>query len=55
TAEDLLKHGFVDDIVPRTQLKNTLAQLIALHQPTPTTTPNMVLWESMKLSHTAVE
>ncbi|MDK2459520.1 acetyl-CoA carboxylase, carboxyltransferase subunit beta [Aphanizomenon sp. PH219] len=33
TAEDLLKHGFVDDIVPRTQLKNTLAQLIALHQP----------------------
>ena len=55
TAEDLLKHGFVDDIVPRTQLKNTLAQLIALHQPAPTTTSNMVLWESMKLSHTAVE
>ncbi|MFM7406456.1 MAG: acetyl-CoA carboxylase, carboxyltransferase subunit beta [Cuspidothrix sp.] len=55
TAEDLLKHGFVDEIVSRTQLKNTLAQLIALHQPVSTTTPNMVLWESMKLSHTAVE
>ncbi|MBS3028300.1 MAG: acetyl-CoA carboxylase carboxyltransferase subunit beta [Dolichospermum sp. DET50] len=55
TAEDLLKHGFVDDIVPRTQLKTTLTQLIALHQPLPTTTPNMVLWETMKLSSTAVE
>ncbi|MBD2293260.1 acetyl-CoA carboxylase carboxyltransferase subunit beta [Anabaena sphaerica FACHB-251] len=54
TAEDLLKHGFVDDIVPRTQLKNTLAQLIALHQPMPTT-PNMVLWETMSLSSTGVE
>ncbi|MDD1437133.1 acetyl-CoA carboxylase, carboxyltransferase subunit beta, partial [Dolichospermum sp. ST_sed10] len=50
TAEDLLKHGFVDDIVSRTQLKTTLTQLIALHQPLPTTTPNMVLWETMKLS-----
>ncbi|BAZ87375.1 acetyl-CoA carboxylase, carboxyltransferase subunit beta [Dolichospermum compactum] len=55
TAEDLLKHGFVDDIVPRTQLKTTLAQLIALHQPIPTTTPNMVLWETMKLSSATVE
>jgi len=54
TAEDLLKHGFVDDIVPRTQLKNTLAQLIALHQPV-TTAPPMMLWESMTLSSTAVE
>ncbi len=52
SAEDLLKHGFVDDIVPRTQLKNTLAQLIALHQPIPTA-PNMVLWETMSLSSTA--
>ena len=34
TAEDLLKHGFVDDIVPRTQLKQTLGKLIKLHQPT---------------------
>jgi acetyl-CoA carboxylase carboxyl transferase subunit beta len=32
TAEDLLKHGFVDEIVPRTQLKKVLTQLIALHQ-----------------------
>jgi acetyl-CoA carboxylase carboxyl transferase subunit beta len=55
TAEDLLKHGFVDDIVPRTQLKTTLTQLIALHQPLPTTTPNMVLWETMKLSSATVE
>jgi acetyl-CoA carboxylase carboxyl transferase subunit beta len=55
SAEDLLKHGFVDDIVPRTQLKNTLAQLIALHQPVPTTPP-MVLWETtMSLSSTAAE
>lgn len=35
TAEYLLKHGFVDAIVPRTQLKKTLAQLIRLHQPLP--------------------
>ena len=33
TAEYLLKHGFVDKIVPRTQLKQTLAQLIRLHRP----------------------
>ncbi|WP_008317437.1 acetyl-CoA carboxylase, carboxyltransferase subunit beta [Leptolyngbya sp. PCC 6406] len=33
TAEYLLSHGFVDAIVPRTQLKSTLAQLIRLHQP----------------------
>ncbi|MBF2037216.1 MAG: acetyl-CoA carboxylase carboxyltransferase subunit beta [Leptolyngbyaceae cyanobacterium T60_A2020_046] len=33
TAEYLLNHGFVDAIVPRTQLKGTLAQLIRLHQP----------------------
>jgi acetyl-CoA carboxylase carboxyl transferase subunit beta len=33
TAEYLLAHGFVDAIVPRTQLKKTLAQLIRLHQP----------------------
>jgi acetyl-CoA carboxylase carboxyl transferase subunit beta len=54
TAEDLLLHGFVDDIVPRTQLKNTLAQLIALHQPV-LTTPHMVLWETMSLTSTAAE
>ncbi|MEO1005645.1 MAG: acetyl-CoA carboxylase, carboxyltransferase subunit beta, partial [Cyanobacteria bacterium J06638_38] len=33
TSEYLLEHGFVDTIVPRTQLKRTLAQLISLHQP----------------------
>ncbi|MBN3945604.1 MAG: acetyl-CoA carboxylase, carboxyltransferase subunit beta [Nostoc sp.] len=54
TAEDLLQHGFVDDIVPRTQLKNILARLIALHQPV-LTTPPMVLWETMSLTSTAAE
>ncbi|MEL6786004.1 MAG: acetyl-CoA carboxylase, carboxyltransferase subunit beta [Cyanobacteria bacterium J06607_15] len=33
TSEYLLEHGFVDTIVPRTQLKKTLAQLVSLHQP----------------------
>ncbi len=33
TSEYLLEHGFVDSIVPRTQLKKTLAQLISMHQP----------------------
>ena len=32
TSEYLLKHGFVDAIVPRPHLKKTLAQLISLHQ-----------------------
>lgn len=31
-AEFLLEHGFVDQVVPRPQLKSTLANLIALHQ-----------------------
>lgn len=31
SSEYLLQHGFVDAIVPRTQLKKTLAQLIRLH------------------------
>lgn len=35
TSEYLMNHGFVDVIVPRTQLKKTLAQLIRLHQPHP--------------------
>ncbi len=35
SAEYLLKYGFVDAIVPRTQLKATLAQLISLHQLSP--------------------
>ncbi|MEC4812238.1 MAG: acetyl-CoA carboxylase, carboxyltransferase subunit beta [Scytonema sp. PMC 1069.18] len=58
TAEDLLKHGFVDEIVPRTQLKQTLAQLIALHRPPAITTPqthNMVVWETRPLSSTVAE
>lgn len=33
TSEYLLQHGFVDVIVPRTQLKKTLSQLLRLHQP----------------------
>lgn len=33
TSEYLLEHGFIDAIVPRTQLKKTLAHLISLHQP----------------------
>ena len=45
TAEDLLRHGFVDAIVPRPQLKKTLAQLICLHQPL-TTTPPIDPWHS---------
>ena len=31
TAEYLQEHGFVDTIVPRTQLKSTLATLLSLH------------------------
>ena len=45
TAEDLLRHGFVDAIIPRPQLKKTLAQLICLHQPI-TTTPLIDPWHS---------
>jgi acetyl-CoA carboxylase carboxyl transferase subunit beta len=33
TAEYLLAHGFVDLIVPRPQMKKTLAQLLRLHAP----------------------
>ncbi len=46
TAEYLLKHGFVDKIVPRTQLKDTIAQLIRLHQ-LPSSPPS--------LSHVSLE
>lgn len=53
TAEDLLQHGFVDAIVPRTQLKKTLAQLIALHQPL-TNAPNLVHFEAIALSNGAL-
>ncbi|MBX2864293.1 MAG: acetyl-CoA carboxylase, carboxyltransferase subunit beta [Leptolyngbyaceae cyanobacterium MAG.088] len=40
TAEYLLKHGFIDKIVPRTQLKDTVVQLIRLHQ-IPTQSPSL--------------
>jgi acetyl-CoA carboxylase carboxyl transferase subunit beta len=33
TSEYLLDKGFVDIIVKRTKMKQTLAQLISLHQP----------------------
>lgn len=49
TAEDLMSHGFVDAIMPRTQLKKTLAQLIALHQPF-LNTSHMVHWEAMAIN-----
>jgi acetyl-CoA carboxylase carboxyl transferase subunit beta len=39
TAEYLLNHGFIDAIVPRTQLKATLGQLIRLHPPAPSDAP----------------
>lgn len=41
TSEYLLKHGFVDAIVQRPQLKKTLAQLIRLHQP-----DHSISWEA---------
>ena len=33
TSEYLLKHGFVDSIIIRTQQKKMLSQLISIHQP----------------------
>jgi acetyl-CoA carboxylase carboxyl transferase subunit beta len=54
TAEDLLQHGFVDEIVSRTQLKKTLAKLIALHQPQLAVhhvkNDNVVMWETRAFS-----
>ena len=32
TAEFLKKHGFVDSIVPRGEMRETLAQLLAMHE-----------------------
>ncbi|SRR5579883_720093 len=56
TAEYLLDHGFVDAIVPRTQLKKTLAQLIRLHQPSVSPTHVPVHLPSVRhLSITAPE
>ncbi len=48
TAEYLLEHGFVDAIVPRTQLKKTLAQLIRLHQPLPVVPPVLPLEDAVE-------
>ena len=50
TSEYLLQHGFVDAIVPRTQLKKTLAQLIGLHQPISTAPSVFPIPEAMRLS-----
>lgn len=33
TAEYLLAHGLIDAIVPRTELRRRLAQLLAMHRP----------------------
>jgi acetyl-CoA carboxylase carboxyl transferase subunit beta len=54
TAEYLLNHGFVDAIVPRTQLKKTLAQLILLHQPYVHTPHFVMVPESMHHFETSV-
>ncbi|GAA0178153.1 acetyl-CoA carboxylase, carboxyltransferase subunit beta [Clostridium sediminicola] len=32
TAEFLLEHGFIDKIIPRTEMKETLASIIEIHQ-----------------------
>lgn len=56
SAEDLLQHGFVDAIVPRTQLKKTLAQLICLHQPQSLLSHHHLSFsEKIPLSSTAIE
>ena len=55
TAEYLLRHGFVDAIVPRTQLKKTLAQLIRLHQPPSPSMHFVPLPDAMPLSTTSSE
>lgn len=52
TSEYLLQYGFIDAIVPRTQLKKTLAQLIRLHQSVSTTPSVFPIPESMRLSVT---
>jgi acetyl-CoA carboxylase carboxyl transferase subunit beta len=41
TAEYLRDHGFVDAIVPRTQLRSTLATLLQLHTPSASRQPVM--------------
>ncbi len=53
TSEYLLGHGFVDAIVPRTQLKKTLAQLIRLHSPKPKTS-HLISRTEAKPLHTVI-
>jgi acetyl-CoA carboxylase carboxyl transferase subunit beta len=55
SAEYLLQHGFVDAIVPRTQLKPTLARLIRLHQPIAATTLPLHISEPRPFSITTPE
>jgi len=52
TSEYLLDHGFVDLIVPRTQLKKTLAQLIGLHQSGPRSAKD---GQSLPMNHLSTE
>lgn len=55
TAEYLLDHGFIDAIVPRTDLKATLAKLLQLHQPvvsSPLPTLHAAPSPSIAVSHT---
>ncbi|HBE21824.1 MAG TPA: acetyl-CoA carboxylase carboxyl transferase subunit beta [Cyanobacteria bacterium UBA11149] len=49
SSEYLLQHGFIDAIVPRTQLKKTLAQLIRLHQPLSVPVPETMTLRSERL------
>lgn len=52
TSEYLLQYGFVDAIVPRTQLKKTLANLISLHQPFfPVRKPELSQEQDLNHSH----
>ncbi|MFE4107430.1 acetyl-CoA carboxylase, carboxyltransferase subunit beta [Almyronema epifaneia] len=55
TAEYLLKHGFVDIIVPRTQLKQTLAQLIRLHQPFVSSSESVSLEETVHFDQVSIQ
>ncbi|HIK35561.1 MULTISPECIES: acetyl-CoA carboxylase, carboxyltransferase subunit beta [unclassified Thermosynechococcus] len=55
TAEFVQKCGFVDVIVPRTQLKSTLAQLIRLHQPVAGQVSSTLLPKSFPLMAMAEE
>ncbi|MEO0755396.1 MAG: acetyl-CoA carboxylase, carboxyltransferase subunit beta [Cyanobacteria bacterium J06648_16] len=53
TAEYLLHHGFVDKIVPRTQLKSTLSQLVRLHERPASSQPRHSNGDTpIRLSHT---